>query len=62
MDWDTLDAIMEIDDLAKFLKCGYRRALELCHTKGFPSLRVGRKWKISRDGLKRWLEAQTGGK
>ena len=59
MDWDDLPAIMDLNALAEFLDVGYRRALELAHTKGFPALRIGRGWRVNRDGLRRWLDRQT---
>ncbi|MGQ9532561.1 MAG: helix-turn-helix domain-containing protein [Desulfotomaculales bacterium] len=34
----------------------------LCHMKGFPAMRLGRKWLINRDLLKAWLEQQAGNK
>lgn len=33
---------------------------QLCRREGFPSIRVGRKILISKTGLQRWLEQQTG--
>ncbi len=58
-DWGDLPPIMNLNDLAEFLDCGYKRALAMAHQKGFPSLKIGRGWRISRDGLQRWLEQQT---
>jgi excisionase family DNA binding protein len=60
-DWGQLPAIMNLWELADFLNCGYRRALELAHTRGFPALRIGRGWRVNRDGLRKWLESQTSG-
>ncbi len=59
MDWDSLDAILTIPEAARFCKVGYRRMLEICHTKGGPALRVGRGWRINRDALRAWFERQT---
>jgi excisionase family DNA binding protein len=58
-DWDDLPAIMDLNDLASFMHVGYRRALELAHTKGFPAWKCGRGYRVNRDGLKAWLERQT---
>ena len=33
---------------------------QLCRREGFPSIRVGRKILISKSGLCKWLEQQTG--
>jgi excisionase family DNA binding protein len=58
-DWIDLPAIMNLNELAEFMGCGYRRALELAHLKGFPAMRCGRGWRVNRDGLKRWIDQQT---
>jgi excisionase family DNA binding protein len=58
-DWQDLPAIMNLDDLADFCGCGYRRALNMAHMKGFPALKIGRGWRINRDGLRRWLDRNT---
>lgn len=55
-DWDDLPAIMTIEETARFLRRGYRCVLELCHSKSFPAMRIGRAWRINRDGLRRWLD------
>jgi excisionase family DNA binding protein len=31
----------------------------LIHSKGFPTVKIGRKLYISKDGLKRWMETQS---
>ena len=59
MDCDDLPAIMDLNDLAEILDVGYRRALELGHTKDFPALRIGRCWRVNRDGLHCWHDRQT---
>ncbi len=57
-DWNALPCVLTLEETARVLRCGYRRALELCRTKGFPAIRVGRKWVISRDGLREWIQRQ----
>lgn len=32
---------------------------ELIHQKGFPAIRVGRRWIIPVDGLRRWMDEQS---
>mgnify|MGYP005846386763 CR=1 FL=1 len=59
---ENLPDILELPDLAAFLNCGYRAALQLVHRRDFPSLKVGRKWKVNKKGLAHWLERQTAGK
>lgn len=60
---DELPDILDLEHLQAFLGCGYRTALSLVHKPNFPSIRLGRRWKISKMGLARWLEqAENGGK
>lgn len=59
LDWNSLPAIMTIPETARFMRRNYRCILNLCHTPGFPAMRLGRAWVINRDGLRRWLERQT---
>ncbi|MEW6573480.1 MAG: helix-turn-helix domain-containing protein [Bacillota bacterium] len=58
-DWDDLPAILTLQEAAQFLRRGYRCVLALCHTRGFPAIRLGRAWRINRDGLRRWLEQEA---
>jgi len=51
MDWDSLPPIMDLNETAVVLRCGYRMALELAHTKGFPALRIGRGWRVGGEGI-----------
>lgn len=59
MDWESLPAIMDVRQTAKFLGVGYRTILQLAHSKTFPALKLGKKFLVSRDGLRTWLEQQT---
>lgn len=56
---ENLPDVLDLKELAIFLGCGYRTALKLVHTRGFPCLRLGKKWRVSKAGLVRWLEQQT---
>lgn len=60
--WDQYPPLLSLTETAKILRRGYRCALDLCHTPGFPALRVGRTWRVSRDGLRRWVETQASGR
>jgi excisionase family DNA binding protein len=59
LDWQDLPAVLNLQQAAAFMQIGYRRTLELCHSRGFPCLRLGRAFRISRDGLRKWLEQKT---
>ena len=45
---------------AKELNISRPTMTNLVHRADFPSFRVGRRWIIPADGLKRWLEEQVG--
>lgn len=32
----------------------------LIHSKGFPTIKIGKKYYISKEGFKKWLEENTG--
>jgi len=57
-DWDTLPPVLKVGDLAKFLGIGKSSAYELTHRQDFPVIRLGRVIRISRDGLRKWIEKQ----
>lgn len=46
--------------LAKILGIGERTAYDMCRIQGFPALRAGRKYIVSKAGLIRWLERNVG--
>ena len=45
--------------LAKVIGVGVSSAYELMHEKGFPSVRIGKRFIVPRDDLKRWMEEQV---
>lgn len=51
---------MTVKELQQFLNIGRVTAYELCASKGFPSIRIGRRVLVSRQGLEKWLEAKEG--
>lgn len=50
---------MSVDELATTLGISRPKAYELAHSEGFPTLRVGRRIRISAIGLRDWIENQT---
>ncbi|MEM3486471.1 MAG: helix-turn-helix domain-containing protein [Candidatus Methanomethyliaceae archaeon] len=46
--------------LAKVLGIGECTAYDMCHIQGFPVLKAGRKYIVSKAGLIRWLEKHVG--
>ena len=57
-DWDALPAVFGVEELAQFLGIGKASAYNLAHRRGFPVIMVGRQIRISREGLRRWIEKQ----
>lgn len=56
LDWEVQPAIMTVQETAIFLRRGEACVRNLCRSAGFPAIRIGRTWRINRDGLRRWLE------
>ncbi|TDA67705.1 MAG: DNA-binding protein [Clostridia bacterium] len=59
VNWDDLPLLLRVEDVAKLLQIGRNSAYDLCHRRGFPVVRVGRIFRVPKDGLKKWLEQQT---
>lgn len=51
---------LSVDELAATLGISRPKAYELVHSDGFPRINVGRRIRIPRTSLERWLEAQAG--
>ncbi|OPY58708.1 MAG: Helix-turn-helix domain protein [Pelotomaculum sp. PtaU1.Bin035] len=58
VNWEQLPIVLtpEIVWEKKILPLGKRGIYELCHSEGFPTVKAGKKFLISRDGLRRWVE------
>lgn len=59
--WESLPALLSVRQFQELTGFGRVRCYELCNSKNFPALRIGRTIRINRDGLRRWIEQQTGG-
>ena len=59
-DIQLLPAILTVEQLQDFLGISRPKAYELVHTKGFPTVRLGRAIRVPREALMRWLEEQKG--
>lgn len=51
---------MSVEEAAQALGVSRKVAYRLIHRKGFPVLWLGRCARVSREGLRRWVEEQTG--
>ncbi len=57
-DWDTLPEILDVPTMARFLHIGKAKGYELVAIKGFPSIRLGRVIRVSKSGLRAWIEKE----
>ena len=57
--YEDLPLFLNAELLAKVLGVGVSSAYELMHEKGFPSVRIGKRFIVPREDLKRWMEEQV---
>ena len=50
---------LTVAETAALLSVSEPTVYELVHREGFPSLRIGRAWRISRAGLETWVAKQA---
>jgi len=55
------DKILSVKDVRQIFGCGLRQAYEMVHAPGFPRVKVGRKYYISAQALKKWMDDNAGG-
>lgn len=55
-EWKLYPLVLGVNDVAKILDIGRNSAYDLFHQPGFPVLRVGRNFRVSRDSFRRWVE------
>ncbi len=51
--------VLTVSQVSDFLNIGITKAYELCHSNGFPVVRLGRKLLVPRKQLELWLEEQA---
>lgn len=56
--YDELPIIMNADDIAKLVGISKANAYEIMHTKGFPTIKHGKRMVVMREDLFEWLDAQ----
>ena len=52
--------LITVDELCELLQCGYSTAYKLLSEKKIPSFRIGRIYKIPREGIYRYISMQSG--
>jgi excisionase family DNA binding protein len=60
-DIQSLPAILTVEQLQDFLGISRPKAYELVHTKGFPTVRIGRAIRVPREALMQWLKREQQG-
>lgn len=62
MNWDELPVLLTAEEARRLLNVGRVTIYTLCHREGFPAVRIGRAVRVSRDGLRSWIENQIVGR
>ena len=57
---DPLKLTLTVEEMAAAIGVSRTTAYNLANSKGFPTIRVGRKILISASGLERWVEENQG--
>lgn len=52
--------LLTVKDLQKILNVSRDLAYALMHSHGFPSIKIGGRYFVSRDALERWLQRYEG--
>ncbi len=61
-DFDELPAMLTAAELAGALGISKAGAYTLIHSKGFPTLRIGKRLMVPKDKLAAWIDRNTGGR
>ena len=59
--FDELPAMLTAAELAGALGISKAEAYTLIHSKGFPTLRIGKRLMVPKDKLTAWIDRNTGG-
>ena len=57
--YEDLPLFLNAELLAKVLGVAGSSAYELMHEQGFPSVRIGKRFIVPREDLKRWMDEQV---
>lgn len=57
--WNDYPEVLTAKDVADLLRIGKNRAYELCKSQGFPAVRFGRSYRISKTLLLEWYQKQA---
>ena len=59
-EWTDMPVVLTIDEMCAILGIGESKAYRLLSEPGFPRVKIGKTYKVYRDGLRRYLEEQAG--
>ena len=57
-EWADMPMVLTVEEVCAILGIGQSKAYRLMSEPGFPMVKIGKTYKIYRDGLRRYLEAQ----
>ncbi|MCL6449058.1 MAG: helix-turn-helix domain-containing protein [Armatimonadetes bacterium] len=58
MNWENYPLLLKAKEVQKILDVSKGKMYELLNSKDFPVVKVGRCFRVPRDGLKAWIERQ----
>ena len=53
---NKLPELITVKELERFLNISTQKAYELVHSKGFPTIKVGRSYRVNKDSLLRMID------
>ena len=59
--YDELPLMLSVQEIAKVLGISKTSAYDLVRSKGFPVLKIGSRFVVSKDKFREWVEQNTGG-
>lgn len=59
--YEELPLFLNAELVAKVLGVSISSAYELMHEEGFPSVRIGSRFVVSKEKFQQWVNRQTGG-
>lgn len=57
-EWDDLPLIMGLPEVSILTGLGVDRIRQLCAAGEIPAFRVGKKWKVDKNDLRKWFDSQ----
>lgn len=58
VEWQKYPLVLRVPHVMDILSIGRNTAYGLFHMPGFPGIRVGKSFRVSRDAFRQWIEGQ----